>query len=110
MSGKASSVTIVYEEVSNKPTHAVNGAYGGPSPDGTTVIMHVYTEFGTVPSIEEYEVPASGVVNTSKGHKIKRADITRQVQATLMMTPESALSLGKFLTEKAKIALKTRQS
>lgn len=110
MSDKRESLSIVYEEPPNKPTYAVTGAYGGTSPDGTAVVVHLYTEFGTIPSIEEHDVQADGSVDTRKGHRIKRADITRQVQATIVMSPESAMSLSIFLKEKAEIGLKARKS
>ena len=110
MSDKRESLSIVYEEAPNKPTYAITGAYGGTSPDGTMVIVHVYTDFGTIPSIEEHEVKEDGSIDTTKGHKIKRADVTRQIHANLAMSPEAALSLSTFLKEKAGIALKARES
>ena len=60
MSDKTESLSIVYEEAPNKPTYAVTGAYGGTSPDGASVVVHLFTEFGTIPSIEEHNVQADG--------------------------------------------------
>ena len=108
MPKKPDSLTIVYEEGQNKPMYAVTGAYGGTSPDGRMVIVHVYTDYGTLPSIEEHDVAEDGSVDLKKGHTIRRADVTRQVQATLVMSPEAAIDLSKFLQERAKKAMVAR--
>ena len=102
------SLTIVYEEQEPRPTLPVSGAYGGYLPDGATIVAHVYTEFGTIPAMSEHEIEEGGMVNLSKGNLIKRGDVTRKVLATLVLSPESASIVGKWLVEKAQGALEIR--
>lgn len=109
MSKPADSMSIVYEEPDDRPTVVASGAYGGPSPDGSVVVAHLFTEYGTIPSIEEHEVEEGGVVNLESGNRIKRGDVTRRIQATVVLSPESAERLGKFLLEKAQIATQLRK-
>lgn len=102
------SFTIVYEEQEPRPTLPVSGAYGGYLPDGATIVVHVYTEFGTIPALSEHDVEEGGVVDLSKGNLIKRGDVTRKVLATLVLSPEAAGAFGKWLMEKAQGALAIR--
>jgi hypothetical protein len=102
------SISIVYEEQEARPTIPVNGAYGGPSVDGTIVFAHIYSEFGTLPAMEEHEVGAGGVVDLAKGNVIKRGDLTRKVLATLVLSPEGAVLVGKWLMERGQMALTRR--
>ncbi len=102
------SISIVYEEQDVRPTIPVNGAIGGPSVDGTLVFMHVYSEFGTIPAMEEHEVGPGGQVDVSKGNIIKRGTLTRKVLATLVLSPEASVVVGKWLLERAEVARQTR--
>ena len=111
MTGKPGkgSFTIVYEEQEPRPTLPVAGAYGGPNPDGSIVVAHVYTEFATLPALEEHEIQEGGVVDLTKGHQIKRGDLTRKVLATLVMSPQAAMVFGRWLMDKAQRAQKTQK-
>jgi len=102
------SFTIVYEEQEPRPTLPVSGAFGGPLHDGSLVVAHVYAEFGTIPALEEHDVQEGGVVDLSKGHQIKRGDLTRKVLATLVLSPEAAEAFGKWLADHAQKALAFR--
>lgn len=103
-----SSISIVYLEAEGRPTITATGAYGGPSPDGSAVVAHLYTEFATVPSVEQHQVGEGGKIDLEKGEKVRRGDITRDVQATLVLPPEAAARLGAFLQEKARLAIEGR--
>jgi hypothetical protein len=102
------SISIVYDDKDGRPTLAVMGAFGGPTPEGM-VVAHVYTEYHTIPSLEEHEVGPGGVVDMEKGNRIRRGDITREIQATLVLSPESAIRLGGWLQQKAQIAIQARK-
>ncbi len=106
---KQGSFTIVYEEQEPRPTLPVSGAYGGTLYDGSLVVANVYTEFGTIPALEEHEVQEGGLVDLTKGHLIKRGDLTRKVLATLVLSPEAAEAFGKWFTEKAQEAFAIRK-
>ncbi|MGH9891565.1 MAG: hypothetical protein ACREA0_06200 [bacterium] len=90
----------MYDVPDDRPTLPVNGAYGGPSMDGSVVFAHVYMEFGTIPAMEEHEADEAGVVDLTKGNVIKRGDLTRKVLATLVLPPEAAIRLGGWLVTK----------
>ncbi|OGT95825.1 MAG: hypothetical protein A3I79_08405 [Gemmatimonadetes bacterium RIFCSPLOWO2_02_FULL_71_11] len=110
MADKKGTVSIVYEESEDRPSIPVGGAYGGPSPDGTLVVAHLYTEFGTIPAMEEHDQEEDGKVDLSKGHQIKRGDVTRKVLATLVLSPEVAERVGKWLVQKSKMAMDRRKA
>lgn len=107
---KQGTLSIVYEEMENRPSIPVGGVYGGPSPDGSMVVAHVFSEFSTVPAMEDHDVQPDGTVRTGEGgHQIKRGDVTRRVLATLVMSPEIAVSVGQWLAGKGKTALDRRK-
>jgi hypothetical protein len=45
----------------------------------------------------------------SKANHIRRGDITRRIQATLVMSPEAAVNLGVGLQQNAQKALQARK-
>ena len=102
-------VTFHYDERANKPTLSVSGVYGGPNTDGTSVVAHVFADWGMVPSISQIPVK-DGVPDFAGEKTIKRGDINREIQATLIMAPEVALSIGGWLIQKAKAALENRRT
>lgn len=108
MADKKQTLSIVYEEPPSRPWIPVNGAIGGVSPDGSSVIANLYVEGGTLPALEDHEISVSGSVDLSKGNQIRRGDITRMIQATLVMAPEAAIRIGKWLAEKGQNALDNR--
>lgn len=100
--------TFVYEKIAGKPTIAVNGAFGGPNGTGTTVVAHLFVEHATVPSMITHAVNEDLSIDLVHGDAVKRGDVTREIQATIVLSPENAIELGRFLIEKAGLALKQR--
>ena len=97
MAETGKSLSILYEEPDERPTIPVSGAIGAPSPDGSLIIAHLYSEFATIPAREDHDIGEDGRVDLSKGHRITRGDVTRKVMATIVMSPKTAASLGQWL-------------
>jgi len=110
MAEKEQSFSYVYEEVPNRPVLPVQGAYGGPSPDGFSIVANVYAEYGTVPAREDVEVDQEGRTVPNKQTYIKRADATRLVTATLVLTPEAAIRVGQWLFTHGNAAMLHRKA
>lgn len=94
--------SVHYEENAEKRTFPVSGAYGGASGPGHYVAMHVFAEWGMIPSLEQHEEGGG------PPKLIKRGDVHREVQASMMMSPEVAISLGKWLIGKGLEARRIR--
>ena len=94
---------IYYEERPGKPTLAVTGAFGGPSPDSRNVIAHLFVEHGMVPSVAEFEISEDGVATQLR--EIKRGEGRREIQATIVLTPEASISIGEWLMNHGSRAL-----
>ena len=86
---------IYYDERPGKPTLAATGAFGGPSPDGHNVIAHLFVEHSMVPSIAELEISEDGSARSLR--EIKRGEIKREIQASIVLTPKAAISIGTWL-------------
>ncbi len=106
---KGQSLSFVYEEPSDRPVLPVQGAYGGPSPDGFSVLAHVYSEFATIPAREETPISEGQRADPSKSTFIKRADATRLVLATLVLSPEAAIRIGAWLVKNGRAAMEHRK-
>jgi len=109
MSENDRSISILYEELEDRPTLPVGGAIGAPSPDGSLVVAHLYSEFSTIPAREDHEMAADGSVDFSKGHRITRGNVTRKVLATIVMSPQVADVFGKWLCAQAAVAVQARK-
>ena len=72
----------------------------------------MFVEHFALPIYLEYpkEEIEPGVVQIDRSNekRLTRADVVRQVQATLVMTPEVAFAFAKFLHEKAQAAIQAR--
>lgn len=105
--------TIGFKSNPEKPTIPVGGAWGGPSPDGSVVVAHVFVESFTLPNYLTYQgkiIDGGKVkINAKTEERVTMNDITREVQATLVMTPEVAMSFATFLKSKAQSAFRTRK-
>jgi hypothetical protein len=106
---KGEQLSILYEEPTPRPFFPVNGAIGGPAPDGSSVVAHLYLEFATIPAREGHSLQEGGAVDLSKGTKISRGDISRYVQATLSMSPEAALRIGQWMMANGEKAIEHRK-
>lgn len=101
-------ISIVFERNKDCKTFPVTGAWGGITPDTLSLIVHLYSEYQSIPNSIKADVQEGGKVDINSGERISRGDITREVQGTMVMSPEHALSLSNWLGEKAREALKNR--
>ena len=108
MTDKKQSIAIYYEERPMKPTIIAHGGFGGPAANGTSIAVHLYAESPPIPSIEEFEVDAqTGKVTSS--NIIGRGEARREVQATLILTPEGAVQIGQWLVTNGESCIKSRK-
>jgi len=108
MKDEKNSVAIYYEERPVKPTIVAHGGFGGPTAGGTSVAIHLYAESPPIPSIEEVEVDSN--MKSIGSTVIKRGDARREVQATLILTPEGAIQIGQWLVNHGRSCIKMRRS
>ena len=101
---------IVYEESASKQDIFATGAWGGPTPMGTAVVGHLYVEGTTMPNYTTHEITEDGRLNLTAREEIKKGTFTRKVTATLMLPPETAVSIGRWLIEKGEAAMELRET
>ena len=109
MSSEEKTVSIVFTNRNDRDSIPVTGAFGGPTPDGLAIVAHLYIEHGTVPSMVTHPIEDDGTVDFKTIHPVTRGDVTREVQATIVLAPEHARSLGVWLAGHANAALKKRK-
>lgn len=97
---KKQQFTAVYKERPDKPTVAVSGAWGGPSSDGSSVAIHLYTDWGSLPTLIRYERDGDKIKEVEV---LRQSEITREVQVSLVMPASVADSVGKMMVAKAKL-------
>lgn len=101
MSDKKKKFSFLFEGKKDAPTIPVTGAWGGPSIDGNSLVAHYFIEYNSLPHSLEVEPQPDGSVNPNSGKPISRGDITREIQATFVMSPEQALSIGSWMIQNA---------
>jgi len=102
-------ISIVSEKSRTAVTAPVTGAWGGFSSDHSAVIAHFFVEYRSIPSVISVEVGEGGQADPGQGTPTSRGDYTREVQATFMMTPESALAIGQWLIDRGQELLAIRE-
>jgi len=102
-------ITFVYEDADEVRTIAATGAHGGPTPDGASVVANLYVERASIPHHVSHQIDERGEVDLSEtSSQVSRGEVTREVQASLVMTPEHALQLAQWLQENAQQAMRQR--
>jgi len=102
-------VTFVYENADDAPTYTATGAHGGPTPDGASVIANLYVERASIPHHVSHQLDEHGQLNLEEAsEQVTRGEVTRDVQATLVMTPEHALQMAQWLQQNAQQAIEQR--
>ena len=109
MEGDKDKITVVYEDADGHRPIPINGAFGGLTPNGESVVAHAYIEHNSIPNLVTHNVDEQGRVNLSEGDPILRGEITRKVETTLTMSPEAAVRIGQWLMEKGQFALEERE-
>ena len=103
-------ITFVYEDADKVPSLAATGAHGGPTPDGASVVANLYVERASIPHHVSHQIDERGQVDLSEtSQQVTRGELTREVQASLIMTPEHAMQLGQWLQENARQAMEQRK-
>ncbi|MDR8390640.1 hypothetical protein NC796_05795 [Aliifodinibius sp. S!AR15-10] len=97
-------ISIVFEKNKDAITFPVSGAWGGLGPTGSLVV-HLYEEYHSTPNSITADVQEDGSVDVNKGDRISRGDITREIQGTMVLSPQQAISIGNWLINKGKEAL-----
>ncbi|MDZ7692866.1 MAG: hypothetical protein U5K69_17360 [Balneolaceae bacterium] len=98
-------ISVVFEKNDHARTFPVTGAWGGPSPDGQSIVVHLYTEYNSTPNSIKADVQEDGSVNVNTGERIARGDLLREIQGTMVLTPQQAIGLGKWLIDKGQQVL-----
>ncbi len=99
---------VGYQVRPDRPTFPVSGAYGGPTPGGTHVVAHFFTEYNSIPDVLVGD-PEDGVVKSENMRAILRTNVTREVLGTAMMPPAVAERVGEWLIKKAEAAREAAQ-
>jgi hypothetical protein len=103
-------ITFVYEDTDEVRTIAATGAHGGPTPDGASVVANLYVERASIPHHVSHQIDERGEVDLSEtSNQVSRGEVTREVQASLVMTPEHAMQLAQWLQENAEQAMRQRK-
>ena len=99
------SVTFRYDPAPDRRTVAVNGAYAVVSPSGGEVVVHLYIEHASVPLVATQQLDAEGHLVPGTEEAAEKAAITREIQTSLVLSPEVAIGLGEFLQREGNRAL-----
>jgi len=101
-------ISFVFEKAKNHRTHAVNGAFGGASPDQSTIVANLYVESVATPNIMTKEVDGDGKILPDSEERITRSDVIREIQSTIVLSPQNAIQLGEFLIRHGQNAIQNR--
>jgi hypothetical protein len=110
MSEEKKTFSIVYESRKDKPVIAVTGAVGGSNSNTDTVVAHLYVEYASVPAISTHPVIDEKAVDMSaeSADEIKRGNITRDILATLVLSPANAVTIGEWLANHGRALLEIK--
>ena len=109
MSEEKKEISIVTERSPNAQTIAATGVWGGASPDLNAVIAHFYVEYQSTPNIITITPDEHGAIDINSGTRTARGDVTRVIQGSIVLSPELAESLSRWLIEKVDFIKENRK-
>jgi hypothetical protein len=102
-------ISLVVEKAKNMPTLAATGVWGGPAPDRSNVVAFFYVESPNIPNVITVKADERGLFDPNKGEAISRGDYSREIQAKIVMTPEVAISIGKWMIDQGQMVIDSRE-
>ncbi len=100
-------INVKYKKSKEFKKVPVTGVWGGPGPNGD-IICNFFVEENDIPeSIEVRINMKTGEHSEVQHHEGKNATV-RELQVALVMRPDIAKVIGKWLIEKADVVLSTR--
>ena len=104
---KPPTIKINFRKTPDHKTHPVSGVWGGATPQGD-IVCNFYIEHLEVPNTMELEI------NVATGKAIEKIPdgemaYTREILTSVVLRPDIAMSIGKWLISKAEGIKKSRQ-
>lgn len=101
---------IKYIESKDYSLVPVSGAYGGPSPNGDSIVCHFYIDHVDIPGEVELEPnPDQAGAFREPASGLDTRVIRRIVQNGIFVTPEQALVIAEWLRNHATALLDSRR-
>jgi len=104
---KAPVVRIQFEKSPDHQTHPVSGVWGGATPQGD-ILCHFFVEHLKLPDTIELEVDMA-TAKTIERNPSEEKVYVREILTSLVVRPDIAKSIGKWLISKADAIKQTRQ-
>ena len=98
MSSPSLSTTFTYAPAPDRRTVTVNGAIGGMY-SGPNVVVHLYVEQGpqSYTATQQWDAQGNMVPGTEMATPESDVSYIREIQTTLVLSPEVAIGLGQYL-------------
>lgn len=93
-----SEIDIHYLKTGNYRIFHVDGAFGGPTPNGQ-IYMALFVERATIPEVVRYEIKRDGSLSEEIS-RLGKTGAVREVEAGIIMNLETAKSLREWLNQK----------
>lgn len=103
-------LSFIYENIKEAISFPCNGAYGGSAPDGSGVVVHFFLEYTSIPHSTLVPIQENNTIDQTKGQNVSRGDITREIQARTILTPETAIVIGDWLKKNGLAILENRKN
>jgi len=105
MADQKTQITISFRCAPDYKLYPATGVYGGLTPDGH-IMMHFMVEHATIPNYQTVKVEEGGAVNpTQIIDSVASGDTERNLVCGAMISPNTDLSLAKWLEQRAKSLL-----
>jgi hypothetical protein len=109
MDEELNEISLVVEKAKNMPTLAATGVWGGPAPDRSNIVAFFYVESPNLPNVINVKADEKGLFDPNKGESISRGDYSREIQAKFVLTPEVAISIGKWLIDQGQMVIDSKE-
>lgn len=90
-------VTIVFEKNKNHIMAPITGAWGGLTPDQSSILINLFCDQPTLPSYQNINIAEDKSLDMEHSENVARGDITREVFGTFTMSSKTARAIASWL-------------
>eukprot|EP01022_Parablepharisma_sp_SALTPOND_P024691 TRINITY_DN5531_c1_g1_i1.p3 TRINITY_DN5531_c1_g1~~TRINITY_DN5531_c1_g1_i1.p3 ORF type:complete len:122 (-),score=8.58 TRINITY_DN5531_c1_g1_i1:886-1251(-) len=95
-------INIVYKKSPQYAVYAVSGVYGGLGAHGD-IVLNLFYERGPIPRVETVPVDEKGQMISKPISQEKIDGIVRDVMFSIVLNPNTAKSIAKWLLDKVEL-------
>jgi hypothetical protein len=99
-SSQQKKITMSFKKSPEYKMYPAGGAWVAPTIDGNKLVVNFIIDHPSLPSYQTFPISEEGVIDLKNViDSTSAGELEREILCGILLTPEDAISIGRFLTE-----------